>query len=76
MPSPMLTPGGGSSKSGSYSNPQCYKELEDDIETIDGYKYVPLTSYRTLQRRGNATLKERIKQMDVDKDELQNHEKG
>ena len=62
VPSPMLTPGGGSSESGSYSTPRCCKELEDDIdiETIDGYEYVPLMSYRTLQRE-NATLKERVK---------------
>ena len=75
VPSPMLTPSGGSSESGSYSTPQCYKEFEDDIETIDGYEYVPLTSYRMLQR-GNATLKERMKQMEVAQDELKNHQKG
>ena len=75
VPSPMLTPGGGSSKSGSYSNPRCYKEFEDGIENIDGYEYVPLMSYRPLQR-GNATLKKRMTQMEGAHDELQNYKMG
>ena len=75
MPSPMLTLGGGSSKSGSYSNPRCYKEFENGIENIDGYEYVPLTSYRTLQRE-NIAIKERMTQMEVAQDEQQHHKMG
>ena len=75
MPSPMRTPGGRSSESGSYSTPPSSKEFDDNIETIDGYEYVPLMSYRTLQRE-NATLKERIKTLEVIRDELQNHKNG
>ena len=74
MPSPILTRGGGSSESGSYSTPRCSKEFEDDIDTIDGYECVPLMCYWTLQR-GNATLKDRMKIMEVARDERQNHKK-
>ena len=75
VPSPMLPPGGASSESCSYSNPLSYKEFEDDIENIDGYDYVPLTSYRTLQR-GNTTLKKRLAQMEVAHNEQQHHKMG
>ena len=37
VPSPMMTPGGGSNESGSDSTPRSSKEFEDDIETIYGY---------------------------------------
>ena len=75
VPSPMLTRGGSSSESVRYSTPRCSKDFEDDIETIDGYENVPLVSYRTLQRE-NTTLKERMKTMEVARDELQIHKKG
>ena len=50
VPSLMLTPGpgGGSSESSSNSNPQSNKGFDSEIENIDGYNYVPLSSYRIL----------------------------